>query len=183
MKTYENKTIQFIYQETQIHFLINPSDENVMVNATEMAKLFDKRIDVFLKANQTKKFIKALEKKLSSLPPNGGNESLKILETNTNLGTYMHRTLALKFAAWLDTDLEIWIYDTIEKILFGNYKKHWDAHVLQLEAEKNKKFYKAELYKNLTIENLNKYFEAENKINAAKKAKRKAIANQLKMEL
>jgi hypothetical protein len=34
----------------------------------------------------------------------------------------MHRTLAVKFAAWLHADFELWVYDTIEKILSGEYK-------------------------------------------------------------
>ena len=49
------KTLEFLYQETQIHFLFNPSDKNVMVNATEMAKIFGKRTKDFL-ANQYKNF-------------------------------------------------------------------------------------------------------------------------------
>jgi hypothetical protein len=28
----------------------------------------------------------------------------------------------------------MWVYDTIDNILFGNYKKHWEAHTLQEEA-------------------------------------------------
>ena len=33
----------------------------------------------------------------------------------------MHRILALKFASWLNPDFEIWVYSTIDKILFGSY--------------------------------------------------------------
>jgi len=33
----------------------------------------------------------------------------------------MHRVLALKFAAWLSPDLEVWIYSTIERIMFGKH--------------------------------------------------------------
>ena len=29
------QALEFIYQETEIHFLINTTDDNVMVNATE----------------------------------------------------------------------------------------------------------------------------------------------------
>tara|TARA_R110002126_G_scaffold39767_2_gene117620 strand:- start:39067 stop:39603 length:537 start_codon:yes stop_codon:yes gene_type:complete len=178
MNIKENTTIQFIYQDTQIHFLINPSDDNVMVNATEMAKLFNRRTKDFLKTDSTKRYIKHREQALIRAQSN-----IKLIENKGHVGIYFERKLALKFAMWLDVVFEDWVLDSIDKILFGNYKKHWDAHVLQLEAEKNKKFYKAELYKNLTRDNLNKYFEADDKINAARKAKRKAIANQLKMEL
>ena len=43
MKNPENKTLEFIYQEKQVHFLVNPTDKNVMINATEMANVFGKR--------------------------------------------------------------------------------------------------------------------------------------------
>ncbi|MDR1371256.1 MAG: KilA-N domain-containing protein, partial [Dysgonamonadaceae bacterium] len=38
-------------------------------------------------------------------------------------GTWMHEILALKFAAWLDPDFEVWVYLTIRDILFGAYKE------------------------------------------------------------
>lgn len=52
------KTLEFFYHETEIHFLVNPNQKNVMVNATEMAKMFNKRMDNFLKADHAQKFIK-----------------------------------------------------------------------------------------------------------------------------
>ena len=55
------KTLEFIYQETEIHFLVNPLDKNVMVNATEMAKLFGKETRVFLKTDHAKAFIEAVK--------------------------------------------------------------------------------------------------------------------------
>lgn len=58
MKNQENKTEQLkemMYKDTLIHFLVNPLDKNVMVNATEMAKLFNKETRVFLKADHAKK--------------------------------------------------------------------------------------------------------------------------------
>ena len=33
-------------------------------------------------------------------------------------GTWMHRVLALKFAAWLNSDFEVWVYLTIDQLLF-----------------------------------------------------------------
>lgn len=114
------KSLEFIYQDTQIHFVLG-NDKNVMVNATEMAKAFGKRIDVFLKADHVKEFISVLE-----FTPYGGNsENLKreeIIQTKGQSGTYFHRILALKFAAWLDPKFEVWVYSVIEDILFGSAK-------------------------------------------------------------
>src|SRR5680860_1429072 len=125
-----SKALEFIYQDTQIHFLMNPSDENVMVNATEMAKTFGKRIDVFLKSEATNSFIEVLKS-----PPNGGGlipiPEDKIIAFKGRNGKYFHRLLALKFAAWLDPVFEVWVYLTIEQIKFGHYKEHWEAHMQQ----------------------------------------------------
>jgi hypothetical protein len=38
-------------------------------------------------------------------------------------GTWMHRVLALKFAAWLNPSFELWVYCTIENLLFGRHVK------------------------------------------------------------
>lgn len=55
--TYENSVIEF-----------DLKNDNVMVNATEMAKAFGKRLDFFLKTDHVKEFINVLE-----FTPYGGN--------------------------------------------------------------------------------------------------------------
>ena len=35
----------------------------------------------------------------------------------------MHRILALKFAAWLNPKFELWVYSTIDELLFGHFKR------------------------------------------------------------
>jgi len=114
------EALEFIYQDTEIHFLLG-NEKNVMVNATEMAKAFGKRIDVFLKTEPTNAFINALE-----FPPTGVNSvSIKrsdLIVTKGHQGTYFHRILALKFAAWLDPYFEVWVYSRVEDLLFGKAK-------------------------------------------------------------
>lgn len=205
------KTLEFIYQDMQIHFLINPTDNNVMINATEMAKAFDKRIHNFLKADHTQNFIKELENYYASLSPNGDSENeksivekqnlfppngvndynkvpemsgtlnAKILKTNTNLGTYMCEPLALKFAAWLEPKFELWIYQHIQETIFGNYKKHWEAHARQEMAKINMEAVKKEILSNPTPEKVAMYFEEERRYHYAKNEKTKAIQNQYKL--
>jgi len=88
------KILEFIYNEKSISF-DSVSDEIVMVNATEMAKAFEKRIDHFLKAEKTQEFIEALIETLNEekefplfgvnsgtkneveFPPNGVNSDVK----------------------------------------------------------------------------------------------------------
>lgn len=174
------KSLEFIYQDTQIHFALQ-NEGNVMVNATEMAKAFNKRIDVFLKAEHTKEFIKVLEKNLAEFPPYGGNSELKIIESKGHVGTFMHEVLALKFAAWLDVEFELWVYKKINEILFGNYKKHWDAHIKQEIAKTAMDDIKTEILHNPTPESVAAYFKYEAEYKCAKAEKTTAIRNQLKL--
>lgn len=174
------KTMQFIYQETQIHFLFNSSEENVMINATEMAKLFDKNVKHFLKNERTKEFISHLQKQAEFSPY--GEDSLKqIIHSRGQNGTYMCEPLALKFAAWLDVKFEYWVYSTIQNILFGNYKMHWEAHAKQEKAKAEMERIKPQLFENPTVDLVEAYFENEELEKEAKRKKAKAIKNQLSM--
>lgn len=98
-----------------------------------MAKIFGKRIDFFLKAEHTKAFLEALE-----FTPFGGNsrplKRSEIIQTKGQSGTWMHRILALKFAAWLDPKFELWVYQTIDDILFGAYRRMEES--LRLSAQR-----------------------------------------------
>lgn len=95
---------------------------NVMVNATQMAKIFEKQVNEFTSNSGTKSFIEECLK--------NGNSRFISVEKEEDLivsrqksGTFMHRILALKFAAWLDPAFELWVYSTIDKILFDHYKR------------------------------------------------------------
>lgn len=169
------KALEFIYQDTQIHFLLS-NDDNVMVNATEMAKVFGKETRVFLKTDHAKSFIKVAEQ-----APNGARSDLKIIDNRGHMGIYFHRILAIKFAAWLDPNFEVWIYSTVDKILFGHYKQHWDAHIKQENAKQRMEASKRKLLTNATQEDVIAYFEAELEFNTAKSEKTKAINSQYKL--
>lgn len=69
------KILEFIYKEKSISF-DSVSDEIVMVNATEMSKAFEKRIDNFLRLDSTNEFIEALIESINEekeFPPFGVN--------------------------------------------------------------------------------------------------------------
>lgn len=166
------KTLEFIYQETQIHFLVNPLDKNVMVNATEMAKLFGKETRVFLKTDHAKAFIEVAKR-----APNGA----QIIEDRGRNGIFFNKRLALKFAAWLSPEFEYWVYSTIDEIVFGNYKKHWEAHANQEIARVAMEDIKTEILHNPTPESVADYFKYEKDYKTAKSDKSKAIRNQLKL--
>jgi hypothetical protein len=54
-------------------------------------------------------------------------------------GTWMHRILALKFAAWLSPKFELWVYSTIEDLLFGKLAKREASfrRTAQLQCERD----------------------------------------------
>ena len=122
----QSKAVEFIFQDTQIHFLLG-NEKNVMVNATEMAKVFGKEVDNFLRLESTKNYIsRLLERENSKNIPSdvrGYFQESDIIFGRKRGGTYMHRKLALKFAAWLDVYFELWIIDTIDDLLFGKAKE------------------------------------------------------------
>lgn len=171
------KTLEFIYQETQIHFLVNPADENVMVNATEMAKLFNKRIDVFLKTGPTKESIRLLE-----FPPTGVNldpiPREKIIQTNHRYGTFFHRELAIEFAMWLDPVFKRWIIKKIDEVLFDNLKDYRDAIKEELKASNLRENLKEAAKNNPCKETIDAYFENEDLLAKAKKKRNAAVRKQ-----
>jgi hypothetical protein len=190
------KPLEFSYDDKIIHFLMN--DDNVMVNATEMANVFGKRVENYLRLDSTQKLIKGINKSHYNhsdvsdynLEKNENNHSdvsdynlENIVSSNKKRGTYMHRILALDFAAWLDIDFKIWIYSVIEKIIFGYYKEHWIAHQKQEKAKMKMEEYKRKLILNASEENVINYFEAQEDYQNAKSMKQRAMLNQYKMLL
>jgi phage antirepressor YoqD-like protein len=95
------------YQNNPIAF---NRDSDVLINATQMAKPFGKETTQFLMNQQTQDYIQALEAKL-------GIPSFKVQRGGNNAGTWMNQKLALKFAAWLSPEFELWVYDRIEELL------------------------------------------------------------------
>jgi hypothetical protein len=194
MEKLESKTVEYIYQETEIHFLLG-NGNNVMVNATEMAKVFEKLPADFLRLDSTKNYIKSFLKKRNSklyygishnISENIGADMPRYTEEDVvfskqKSGTYMIRPLALKFASWLDSDFEVWVFDTIDDLLFGNYKKHWDAHVKQEDAKVLMEETKSRLLLNPTQADVIAYFKAENEFKSAKSDKQKAISSQYRL--
>lgn len=94
--------------------------EGEFVNATDMAKKYKKRPVDFLRLDATKAFIDALESEVC-LQHNTDFQSVKVIKgkysDKREQGTWMHKTLALKFAAWLEPKLEVFIYMTFEKTI------------------------------------------------------------------
>lgn len=153
----ESKALEFIYQDVKIHFLLQ-NQGSVMINATEMGQLFNKQARSFLRLDSTKNFVKAMLKEnfnrtdLADFDPFLPKNEQNLTDNRTDLydyiskniyysykkgGTYLCSELALKFAAWLDPDFDLWIQRTIYSILFSeNYMIH-QKKVIEIQQTKN----------------------------------------------
>lgn len=118
------ETKEFEFNGSVVEFEIK--DKNVMVNATQMAKVYDKQVVAFLRNDDTKRFIEECLKSENSHFLNVKNEE-ELVVSRQKSGTFMHRILALKFAAWLNPKFELWVYSTIDDLLFGSYKEDEDS--------------------------------------------------------
>jgi hypothetical protein len=149
-----------VFEENEITFTLS-KDNNMMVNATEMAKVFGKRIDHFLKSDHATEFINALE-----LTPFGGSyDPLKrdeIIKTVNGVNTWMHRILALKFAAWLSPQFEVWVYSTIEKLMFGKHVEREKSFERTISLQKQLTLLRDKPHK--TGEDFDRYLELEREI-------------------
>lgn len=108
-----NKPV-FIYKGFEITF--QTDDGSVMVNATEMAKPFNKRPIDWLNLTSSQNYIQALrEVRYPNITP---AESAGLIETvrgnysdGSQQGTWMHEDVALEFARWLSPEFAIWCND------------------------------------------------------------------------
>jgi hypothetical protein len=138
--------VHFIYEgnpESPVDFEPTGSD-NVMVNATQMAAIFGKLPKDFLKTDDTKAFIKSCLKKDNS-PYLGIKIESDLVTSKQKSGTWMHRILALKFAAWLNSDFEVWVYVTTDLILTAYYREQRDARIEKLRVKARKETLRQEL--------------------------------------
>jgi len=138
------KLIKKTFGGSEVAFEPLVADGNVMVNATQMAKIFGKRVNDFLRNESTRNFIYALSQNGNSrfeneFTPKG--KYVKMVKGHSNVnGTWLHRLVAIKFAAWLDPYFEVWIYETIDEILFG-YSREQDESIkrtVAIQAEMNR---------------------------------------------
>lgn len=103
-------TIQYSYNGQAISFA---QGENVMINATQMAKPFRKRCNDFLSLKSTIELINSLSIK-TGIPAT----ALVFVNQGGNAqGTWMHEDLALIFAQWLSPQFYLWCNDRIKELM------------------------------------------------------------------
>ena len=105
-----NNPVVYDYKGSQISFI---SGENVMINATQMAKPFGKEPKHWLLNQSTRDFIQALSevRNLTSA------DLVKVTKGGVEQGTWMHEDVALEFARWLSPAFAIWCNDRIKELM------------------------------------------------------------------
>lgn len=101
----------FQYNGSPITFY---KDDNVMVNATEMAKPFGKLVGDWLRLKATTELTEALSADMH-IPISALIQVVK--GGNSEQGTWLHEDVALEFARWLSPSFAIWCNKRIKELL------------------------------------------------------------------
>jgi hypothetical protein len=161
-----------IFKENPITFALDKNN-GMMVNATEMAKAFGKYPKDFLILESTKAFIDEALKKENS-PFLGIKSESDLVESRQKSGTWMHRVLAIKFAAWLNPGFELWVYSTIERILFGKHAQREESLERSLKFQKESKLLMSKIDK--TGDDFTRYLELEHQLKYEKSLRKSLTA-------
>ena len=163
-----------IFKGKQIEFVVN-NKNSVMVNATQMAKVYKKQVVAFLRNDSTKAFIRECLRSENSHFSNINSEK-DILITSKRYGTKMHEVLALKFAAWLSPEFEVWVYSTIRDLLY-KFAKDRDNSIKKTVALQQKK---DKLTNKLAAKNndFREYLNIEKQLKKEKNKRRKLTVEQ-----
>jgi phage antirepressor YoqD-like protein len=108
-----NEVKIFSYNGSNVTF---QNGENVMINATEMAKSFGKLVGDWTRLKSTNDFLQELESDMhipisQLIVVNKGNSA------NFEQGTWMYEDVALEFARWLSPAFAIWCNNRIKELL------------------------------------------------------------------
>ena len=110
-----NELLKYAYQGSEVTF---SNGENVMINATQMAKAFGKRPNDWLNLQSTKDFLD----ELTITRKNGNVEYQAVITKKGGLnpdegGTWLTEDAALEFARWLSPSFAIWCNDRIKELI------------------------------------------------------------------
>lgn len=105
-----NNLSVYSYKGSQISF---ENGNNVMINATQMARPFGKQPIFWLNNQSTTDYLNELSK-LRNLSL---ADLVQVTKGGNNAGTWMHEDVALEFARWLNPAFAIWCNDRIKELL------------------------------------------------------------------
>lgn len=112
------KIQKFTYKDIDVSF-----DEMNFLDATSIAKHFDKYVKDYLKTAQTQDYISALAQNLSvGNIVLTANDLVIIRQGGINQGTWLHPKLAVNFARWLSADFAVWCDLKIDELIKNQQK-------------------------------------------------------------
>lgn len=123
--------LNFEYEGSIVPFVFTGND--VMINATEMVKLFPgKKMNHFLSNNQTTELVNQLESD-AGIP---ASELIRVVKGGIpqEQGTWMHRKIAIAFAMWLSPKFYSWCLGKIDEIINQGYAFR-DAEIQKRDIE------------------------------------------------
>lgn len=108
---------KFDYEGTPISFA---NGQDVMVNASQMARKFGKKTTDWLRLKATKDFLAELE--ATRATDQDGDSRLALVQVfhggkKDEHGTWMHEDVALEFARWLSPKFAIWCNARIKELV------------------------------------------------------------------
>lgn len=117
-----NSTVQVtLAHDTSKTFSFNGNDvlfdikDDVMVNATQLAKIYGKRPNDYLSLPTTNQLINAITRKY------GISENQLVISkagsSHNGGGTWMHRLIVVDFCQWLDIDLKLWCTEKLDELM------------------------------------------------------------------
>lgn len=129
-ETVMSNIIPFPYQGQAVRFNLDG-----WINATDVAKRFDKRPVDWLRLPDTKEYLGALAKHLNV----GKSHNLIQTARGRSGGTWLHPKLAVHFARWLDADFAVWADLQIDALLRGDVsiRQRYEEACQQLEDRRD----------------------------------------------
>lgn len=168
MKTTKMNESIFNYKGNKITFQLGNGD--VMLNATEMSRHFNKMPKDYLKTKNAKDLINAISSRTNVLL----TDLVTVVKGGNNSGTWMHEDVALDFAQWLSVDFKLWCNDRIKELLTTGKTQIAPTSTLDLlklaVSEMEKKDKEIAVLKP-KAEFLEKVFDADEKIDVGQAAK------------
>ena len=101
--------LSYAYEGSEVTF---SNGENVMVNATQMAKAFGKTCKDWLRTEQAQRIIDAMTERQKC-----HSSDLVQVTYGDDGGTWMHEDVALVFAQWLSPEFYLWCNDRIKELI------------------------------------------------------------------
>lgn len=100
----------FSYNGNNVLFDIK---DDVMVNATQLAKIYGKRPNDYLSLPATNQLINAITRKYGIAE----NQLVRTERGGIAPGTWMHRLIVVDFCQWLDIDLKLWCTEKLDELM------------------------------------------------------------------